>query len=111
MRNSRMKEARLMRMVDTYLKGREGSTMRSYQSSYKKLVEICRKCGISVFGLTEEARCEIWLEARGGRLSIGSVRKRENFKEGFGQGKQFGKDEEEEEDSHHGRRGVAGTGG
>jgi integrase len=69
-----MKEARLMRMVDTYLKGREGSTMRSYQSSYKKLVEICRKCGISVFGLTEEARCEIWLEAREDRLSVGSVR-------------------------------------
>lgn len=63
-----------MRMVDTYLKWREGSTMRSYQSSYKRLLEICGKCGISVFGLNEEARCEIWLEARGGRLSIGSVR-------------------------------------
>ena len=69
-----MKEARLMRMVDTYLKWREGSTMRSYQSSYKRLLEICGKCGISVFGLNEEARYEIWLEARGGRLSIGSVR-------------------------------------
>ena len=63
-----------MRMVDTYLKWREGSTMRSYQSSYKRLLEICGKCGISVFGLNEEARCEIWLEARGERLSIGSVR-------------------------------------
>jgi hypothetical protein len=66
------------------------------------------------------------LEARGERLSIGSVRgisavisllkevmgvfrKRENFKEG--QGKQFGKEEEEEEDRHRGRRGVAGAGG
>jgi hypothetical protein len=56
------------------LKGRESSTMKSYQSSYRKLVEICRKCGMSVFGLDEEARCEIWLEAREERLSTGSVR-------------------------------------
>jgi hypothetical protein len=35
------------------------------------VVEICRKCGMSVFGLDEEARCEIWLEAREERLSTG----------------------------------------
>ena len=63
-----------MRMVDAYLKWRKGSTIRSYQFSYKRLLEICGKCGISVFGLNEEARYEIWLEARGERLSIGSVR-------------------------------------
>ena len=63
-----MKEDKLRKMVDTYLKGRESSTMKSYQCSYKKLVEICRKCEISVFGLDEEAMCEIWLEARGERL-------------------------------------------
>ena len=74
MRSPGMKEVRLGLMVDTYLKGRECSTLRSYQSSFKKLVEICRKCGISVFGLNEEARCEVWLEAREERLSTGSVR-------------------------------------
>ena len=74
MRSPGMKEARLGLMVDTYLRGRECSTLRSYQSSFKKLVEICRKCGISVFGLNEEARCEVWLEAREERLSTGSVR-------------------------------------
>jgi hypothetical protein len=70
-RSLKMKEDNLNKMVDTYLKGRESSIMRSYQSSYRKVVEICRKCGMSVFGLDEEARCEIWLEAREERLSTG----------------------------------------
>ena len=61
-------------MVEVYMGGREASTMRSYESSYKRLVDLCRKCELSVFGLDEGARCLLWTEARESKLSTGMIR-------------------------------------
>ena len=58
-----MRQDRMDKMVNIYLKGREGSTMMSYESSYKKLLELCRKAGLSIFGLEEKDRCDLWIEA------------------------------------------------
>ena len=51
------------RMVEIYLKGREKSTMSSYQSSYKRLLGLCERAKVSIFGLNKEYRCELWMEA------------------------------------------------
>ena len=69
-----MSEARLNRMIETYLDGRESSTMKSYQSSFAKLGRICRTLEISLYDLDELARCEIWVEGRMQELSAGSIK-------------------------------------
>ena len=51
------------KMVDLYVKGREGSTMKSYKSSYKRLLELCREAEVSIFRMGEKERCAIWVEA------------------------------------------------
>ena len=43
-----MSGARLKRMIETYMEGRESSTMKSYQSSFAKLGMICRKLELSL---------------------------------------------------------------
>ena len=53
---------------------REDFIMRSYESSYKKLVEMCKRAGLSVFRLVEAARCELYVEARMVRLSSAAVK-------------------------------------
>ena len=74
MRSPRLKEDKLVKMVNTYLRGREESTMNTYQSAYRRLVELCEKCGASVFDLCEERRCELWMEAREAGLSVATIR-------------------------------------
>ena len=74
MRSPRLKEDKLVKMVKTYLRGREESTMNTYQSAYRRLVELCEKCGASVFDLCEERRCELWMEAREAGLSVATIR-------------------------------------
>ena len=61
-------------MVEIYLKGREKSTMSSYQSSYKMLLGMCERAKVSIFGLNEESRCELWMEASESGLSAASLR-------------------------------------
>ena len=39
-----------------------------------ELVEMCKMAGLSVFGLVEAARCELYVEARMMRLSSASVK-------------------------------------
>ena len=46
-----MSTERARRMLDTYIMGRESSTLRSYQSSFRKLMGICQSINRSVFGL------------------------------------------------------------
>ena len=58
-----MPEGRLQKLVDVYLRGREQSTRKSYESSFRGLGKLCGGCELSVFGLDEEARCQLWLEA------------------------------------------------
>ena len=58
------------RMVETNLMGRKNSTLKSYQSSFKKLVEICQAIGRSIFRLTEAARCDVWVECQ--RMEVSS---------------------------------------
>ena len=69
-----MRRERMDRMVDIYLKGMEGSTTKSCQSSYGKLLELCERAGISIFGLDEGARYELWMEARESKVSAASLR-------------------------------------
>ena len=47
----------------TYLRSREGYTLKSYQSGYKALWRICLDREISIFRLLEEERCVIMMEA------------------------------------------------
>ena len=61
-------------MVELYYKGREGSTMRSYKSAYKRLVELCREAGVSIFRMEESQRCAIWVEAGLAGISAAGVR-------------------------------------
>ena len=61
-------------MVEVYLKGREKSTMSSYQSSYKRLLGLCERAKVSIFRLNEESRCELWMEASESGLSAASLR-------------------------------------
>jgi hypothetical protein len=61
-------------MVEAYLGGREASTLRSYESSYRKLRELCQRCDMSIFGLDEGARCLLWSEAKECKLSTGMVK-------------------------------------
>ena len=51
------------KFVRTYLRSREGSTLKSYQSGYKALRRICLDRAISIFRLLEEERCVIMMEA------------------------------------------------
>ena len=69
-----MKAERLQKQVDLYLKGREGSTMKSYESSYKALCVLCRATEVSVFGLGEVERCQLWSMAREMNFSAAKVR-------------------------------------
>ena len=62
------------KMVEVYLKGREKSTMSSYQSSYKRLLGLCERAKVSIFRLNEESRCELWMEASESGLSAASLR-------------------------------------
>ena len=68
MRSPKMSRERARRMVETYLMGRESSTLKSYQSSFKKLVEICQAIERSVFSLNEATRCEVLVECQ--RLGV-----------------------------------------
>ena len=74
MRSPRMKAERLQKQVDLYLKGREGSTMKSYESSYKALCVLCRATEVSVFNLGEAERCQLWSMAREMNFSAAKVR-------------------------------------
>ena len=69
-----MSGARLKRMIETYMEGRESSTMKSYQSSFAKLGMICRKLELSLYSLDELARCEVWAECRMQEMSAGSIK-------------------------------------
>ena len=69
-----MRRDKVERMVEIYLKGREKSTMSSYQSSYKRLLGLCERAKVSIFGLNEESRCELWMEASESGLSAASLR-------------------------------------
>ena len=74
MRSPGMRQDKMDKMVDIYFKGREGSTMKSYESSYRKLLELCEKADLSIFGLDESDRCELWLEAGEARVSPATLR-------------------------------------
>jgi hypothetical protein len=74
MRAPAMSRERARRMLDTYLMGRESSTLRSYQSSFRKLMGICQSINRSVFGLTEAARCEVWVECRRLEVSASGIK-------------------------------------
>ena len=69
-----MPEGKLKRLVEVYFKGREVFTMRSYESSFRKLGGLCRECDLSIFRLDEGARCLLWVEARDSRISVASMR-------------------------------------
>ena len=69
-----MSGTRVERMIETYLVGRESSTMKSYQSSFAKLGRICRKMDISLYNLDELARCEVWVECRMQELSASAIK-------------------------------------
>ena len=69
-----MSGARVEKMIETYLAGRESSTMKSYQSSFAKLGKICRKLDISLYNLDELARCEVWVECRMLELSASAIK-------------------------------------
>ena len=56
-----MPEGKLQRLVEVYSKGREMSTMKSYESSFRKLGGLCRECDLSVFRLDEGAICLLWV--------------------------------------------------
>jgi hypothetical protein len=49
--------------VTTYLKSREGSTLKSYESGFRTLRKICQEKDLSIFRLHEEDRCVIMIEA------------------------------------------------
>ena len=61
------------KFVRTYLRSREGSTLKSYQSGYKALGRICLD---SIFRLLEEERCVTyamaykWLEMAKNKLDL-----------------------------------------
>ena len=57
LRSPGMPEGKLKRLVEVYFKGREVFTMRSYESSFRKLGGLCRECDLSIFRLDEGARC------------------------------------------------------
>ena len=63
MRNPGLRKDKLEKMMELYSRGREGSTMKSYNSSYRRLVELCRQAEVSIFRMEEEQRCAIWVEA------------------------------------------------
>ena len=48
--------------------------MKSYESSFRSLGRLCEECGLSMFRLDEEARCQLWLQARERKFSSASVR-------------------------------------
>ena len=54
-----MRRDKVDRMVEIYVKGREKSTMSSYQSSYKRLLGLFERAKVSIFALNEESRCEL----------------------------------------------------
>ena len=64
MRSPMMHAVMGQKQVDLYLRRREGSTMKSYESSYRALAVLCKKSGLSIFGLREAERCQLWSEAR-----------------------------------------------
>ena len=69
-----MSGEKIRRMIDTYLAGREGSTLRSYQSSFAKLTKMCRELRLSLFSLDEWSRCEIWDECRWLEMSASGIK-------------------------------------
>ena len=69
-----MPEEKLQKLVQVYMKGREESTLRSYESSFKMLGGLCEELGLSMFRLGEEARCYLWVEAREKKFSVAKVR-------------------------------------
>ena len=54
-----MQAERVQKQVELYLRGREGSTMKSYESSYRALCVLCRASEVSVFSLGEAERCQL----------------------------------------------------
>ena len=69
-----MQAERVQKQVELYLRGREGSTMKSYESSYRALCVLCRTSGVSVFGLGEAERCQLWSAARENGFTAAKVR-------------------------------------
>ena len=64
----------VQKQVDLYLRGREGSTMKLYESSYRALCVLCRKSGLSVFSLGEAEICQLWSEAKESGFTAAKVR-------------------------------------
>lgn len=64
----------MTKLVEVYLKGREKSTMKTYESSFRSLRRLCQDCGLSMFRLGEEERCQVWVQARERKLTPASVR-------------------------------------
>ena len=48
--------------------------MKSYKSSYKRLLELCREAEVSIFRMGEEERCAIWVEAGLAGISAAGLR-------------------------------------
>ena len=69
-----MSRERARRMAETYLMGRETSTLKSYQSSFKKLVKICQGIEGSIFSLNEATRCEVWVECQRLKVSASGIK-------------------------------------
>ena len=74
MRSPMMSRERARRMAETYLMGRESSTLKSYQSSFKKLVKICQEIEGSIFSLNEATRCEVWVECQRLKVSASGIK-------------------------------------
>ena len=74
LRSPRMQAKRVQKQVDLYLRGREGSTMKSYESSYRALCVLCRASEVSVFSLGEAERCQLWSMAREMGFTASKVR-------------------------------------
>ena len=73
-RTPHVSRARIERMIKVYLAGREGSTLRSYQSSFAKLAKLCRELKLSLFKLDEWARCQLWTECRWLEMSASGIK-------------------------------------
>ena len=69
-----MQAERVQKQVELYLRGREGSTMKSYESSYRALCVLCRASEVSVFSLGEAERCQLWSMAREKGFTASKVR-------------------------------------
>ena len=67
-----MPEEKVRKLVNVYLRGKEQSSMWSYESSFMSLRKLCEESGLSVFRLDEEVRCQLWLQAGEKKLTSAS---------------------------------------